>query len=172
MFTQVTSSDSLSKAKKIIQEIHRSPNKNAPILLLGNKTDISRNPAEAINKANNFCLRSKVYDIHFAYGSTNRNEFEYNDESMDCYNLMNDFVQHLNIKNCGVDGTEYDARFAKSKRGRRKGRIGGPGDIDDDDDDESKRGGCCSWLFCDMQCCNCWGTNEDDEEIGEMATNV
>ena len=69
----VQSSDSLSKAKNLIKSLHKSPNKNAPILLLGNKTDVARNSADIIRKASEFVRGSKIFDIQFAYGSTHRN---------------------------------------------------------------------------------------------------
>ena len=164
--TQVQSSDSLSKAKNLIKAIHKSPNKNASVLLLGNKTDVARNSTDAIRKAHDFCRQSKVFNVQFAYGSTNRNEFELNDENMDVYNLMNDFVQIINGKNGGVDGTEYDARFAKSKK-RGRGRGGkGTGGIDDDDDG-SKGGG----FFSCFQMCNCFGTGEEEND-GDGDQNV
>lgn len=164
--TQVQSSDSLSKAKNLIKAIHKSPNKNASVLLLGNKTDVARNSTDAIRKAHDFCRQSKVFNVQFAYGSTNRNEFELNDENMDVYNLMNDFVQIINGKNGGVDGTEYDARFAKSKK-RGRGRGGkGTGGIDDDDDD-SKGGG----FFSCFQMCNCFGKGEEEND-GDGDQNV
>ena len=79
---------------------------------------------------------------------------------MDCYNLINSFVQILHGKNRGVDGTDYDAKFAKSKRGRGRGGRG-KGGIDEEEED-GKGQGCCAWLWCGCQCCNCWGTGEDD----------
>jgi GTPase SAR1 family protein len=164
----VQSTDSLSKAKALIKAIHQSPNKSAPILLLGNKTDIARSSAEVIRKASDFARNSRMHEIHFAHGSTHINQFEHEDEGMDCYNLMNEFVQKLHAKNRGVSSTQYNDKFQRGKKfGRGRGR-GGLSGIDGEG--EGKGDGCCSWLcscFRCFQCCNCWGTEEYEEDATE-----
>ena len=65
------------------------------------------------------------HEIHFAHGSTHINQFEHEDEGMDCYNLMNEFVQKLHAKNRGVSSTQYNDKFQRGKKfGRGRGRGG------------------------------------------------
>lgn len=166
----IQSTDSLSKARALIKAIHQSPNKDAPILLLGNKTDVARGSADMIRKAGDVARASKSHAIFFAHGSTHINQFEFEDQGMDCYNLMNEFVQKLHGKKRGVNSMQYESKF--QQRGKKFKRGRGGGGIDDNDEDQES--GVCSCLcrifMC--QCCSCWTTGEDgDEDLAEM-TNV
>jgi hypothetical protein len=53
---------------------------------------------------------------------------------MDCYNLLNEFVQKLHGKKRGVNSTQYESKF--QQRGKKFKRERGSGGIDDDDDDQ------------------------------------
>ena len=133
----VQSGDSLSKARAIIKSIRKGPNSTTPIMLLGNKTDVGHAGAEVTRKAADFVAHSggsrrrganangrKEGVVMFAQGSVAINSFQFQGEDMDCYNLINAFVQNLNSLGAGVESSEYESRFLSAKRGRGRDRGG------------------------------------------------
>ena len=62
------------------------------------------------------------------------NQFEFEDEGMDCYNLMNEFIQKLHAKGKGVSSTQYSDKFQRGKRfGKNRGRGGGDGIVNEEE---------------------------------------
>eukprot|EP00946_MAST-07B_sp_MAST-7B-sp1_P004665 g4665.t1 len=162
----VQSGDSLSKARAIIKSIRKGPNSGAPIMLLGNKTDVGHAGAEVKRKAADFVAHSgggrkrgarangkKEGVIMYAQGSVAINSFQFQGEDMDCYNLINAFVQNLNSLGAGVESSEYESRFLNTKRGRGRDRGGtksavGASGVDASGESMSAWG-----------CCNCFANS-------------
>ena len=192
----VQSADSLSKARAIVTAIKKGPNGTAPIMLLGNKTDVGRAGAKIIRKAADFVAHSggqgkrgrnkggKGGPLSFAQGSVTTNTFQFEGETMDCYNLLNMFVQSLNVVGAGVESDEYESRFLRVKRGRgrgggrnkSKGTASGPGA--DLNESASSGWGCCNCFAGgsnsgkDLEAGGAGGEDDDDDEEEEKSSCV